>query len=78
MDNVFPINDEDEVNLSLWDNQAAVLSMRSRNINLCSKKDDNFKVSKVDRKDSMIRNLVRLTSGQADNVQVHLVMSKLN
>ena len=66
MDNVFPNNDEDGVNLSLRDNQAAVLSMRSRNINLCSKKDDNFKVSKVDRKDSMIRNLVSL-----DNVQVY-------
>ena len=71
MDNVFPNNDEDEVNLSLRDNQAAVLSMRSRNINLRSKKDDKSKVSKVDRRDSMIRNLVRLTSGQADNVRVY-------
>ncbi len=71
MDNVFPNNDEDEVNLSLRDNQAAVLSLRSRNINLRTKKDDKSKVSKVARRDSMIRNLVRLTSDQADNVRVY-------
>jgi len=71
VDNVFPNNDEDEVNLSFRDNQAAFLSMRSRNINLRSKKDDKSKVSKVARRDSMIRNLVRLTSDQADNVRVY-------
>jgi hypothetical protein len=71
VDNVFPNNDEDEVNLSLRDNQAAVLSLRSRNINLRTKKDDKSKVSKVARRDSMIRNLVRLTSDQADNVRVY-------
>ena len=59
MDNVFPNNDEDEVNLSFRDNQAAFLSMRSRNINLRSKKDDKSKVGKVDRRGSMIRNLDR-------------------
>ena len=71
VENVFPNNDEDEVNLSFRDNQAAVLSMRSRNINLRSKKDDKPKVSKVDRRDSMIRNLDRLTSGQDNNVRVY-------
>jgi hypothetical protein len=70
VDGFFPNNDDDEVNFSFRDNQAAVLSMRSRNVNVRNK-DEKPKVSKVDRRDSMIRNLDRLTSGQDDNVRVY-------
>ena len=71
VDGFFPNNDDDEVNLSFQDNQAAVLSMRSRNVNL-RRKEVKSKASKVvDRRDSMIRNLDRLTSGQDDNVRVY-------
>ena len=70
VDGFFPNNDDDEVNFSFRDNQAAVISMRFRNVNV-RKKDEKPKVSKVDRRDSMIRNLDRLTSGQADNVRVY-------
>jgi len=70
VDGFFPNNDDDEVNFSFRDNQAAVISMRFRNVNV-RKKDEKPKVSKVDRRDSMIRNLDRLTSGQDDNVRVY-------
>ena len=40
-----------------------------RNVNVRNK-DEKPKVSKVDRRDSMIRNLDRLNSGQDDNVRV--------
>ena len=39
VDGFFPNNDDDEVNFSFRDNQAAVLSMRFRNVNV-RKKDE--------------------------------------
>ena len=44
-DGFFPNNDDDEVNFSFRENQAAVLSMRFRNVNV-RKKDEKPKVSK--------------------------------
>ena len=45
VDGFFPNNDDDEVNFSFRENQAAVLSMRFRNVNV-RKKDEKPKVSK--------------------------------
>ena len=71
MGNIFPNNEDDEVNLSFRDNEAAVLSVRSKNIGL-RQRESKFKVSKNERRESaMIRNLDRLTSGQDDNVRVY-------
>ena len=71
MGNIFPNNEDDEVNLSFRDNEAAVLSVRSKNIGL-RQRESKSKVSKNERRESaMIRNLDRLTSGQDDNVRVY-------
>ena len=71
MGDIFPNNEDDEINLSFRDNEAAVLSIRSKNIGL-RQKESKSKVSKNERRESaMIRNLDRLTSGQDDNVRVY-------
>ncbi len=71
MGNIFPINEDDEVNLSFRDNEAAVLSVRSKNIGL-RQRESRSKISKNERRESaMIRNLDRLTSGQDNNVRVY-------
>ena len=65
--NIFPNNEEDEVNLSFCDNEAAVLSIRSKNIGL-RQKDEKPKASKNERRDpAMIRNLDRR---QDNNIRV--------
>ena len=72
MGDIFPNNEEDEVNLSFRDNEAAVQSIRSKNIGLRQKSDKSSKVEKSERRElSMIRNLDRLTSGQDDNIRVY-------
>ena len=70
VDNIFPNNDEDAVNLSFRDNEAAVLSMRSRNVGVRIR-DEKPKVTKGEHRNSIIRNLDRLTSGLDDNVRVY-------
>ena len=71
MGNIFPNNVENEVNLSSRDNEAAVLSIRSKNIALCQK-DERSKTSKNERRESaMIRNLDRLISEQDSNIRVY-------
>ena len=77
VDGFFPNNDDDEVNFSFRDNQAAVLSMRSRNVNV-RKKEMKPKVSKVDRRDSMIRNLLRVRMIMSVYINLLLAMSILN
>ena len=69
--NIFPNNEEGEGNLSFRDNEAAVLSIRSKNIAL-RQKDERSKTSKNERRESaMIKNLDRLTSGQDSNIRVY-------
>ena len=71
MGNIFPNNVENEVNLSSRDNEAAVLSIRSKNIAL-RQKDERSKTSKNERRESaMIRNLDRLISEQDSNIRVY-------
>ena len=56
---------------SFRDNEAAVLSVRSKNIGL-RQRESRSRISKNERRESaMIRNLDRLTSGQDNNVRVY-------
>ena len=70
---VFPNTDEDEVNISFRDNEAALLSFRSKNVGIRgNKRDIKPKInSKSERRDSMIRNLDRLSSGHDENIRVY-------
>ena len=61
---------EDLLNVSFRDNEAAVLSMRSRNVGVRIR-DEKPKVTKGEHRNSIIRNLDRLTSGLDDNVRVY-------
>ena len=72
MHDVFPNIDDDEVNLSFRDNEAALLSFRSKNVGMRGTKNDvKSKIIKSERRDSMIRHIDRLSSGQEDNVRVY-------
>jgi hypothetical protein len=70
---VFPNIDEDEVNISFRDNEAALLSFRSKNVGIRgNKRDIKPKINnKSERRDSMIRNLDRLSSGHDENILVY-------
>ena len=72
MHDVFPNIDDDEVNLSFRDNEAALLSFRSKNVGMRGSKNDvKSKIIKSERRDSMIRHIDRLSSGQEDNIRVY-------
>ena len=65
---------DEEVNLSFRDNEAALLSFRSKNVVVMrgSKNDMKSKLnSKGERCDSMIRHINRLSSEQEDNIRVY-------
>ena len=73
IEGVFPRIDDDEVNISFRDNEAALLSFRSKNVGMRgNKRDVKPKINnKSERRDSMIRNLDRLSSGHDENIRVY-------